>query len=208
MHGTSTSSAIWDEQVRVLVDAGHHPVALDLPGHGSRAGERFTLRAAMKAIDAAVTALPSPPVLVGMSLGGYTALHYAARHHGRVSGVVLAGCSTEIKGKPLHFYRRMWPYLARAMRRTAGHVVTDMLAAMHGHSSLADLRRVLVPVWFVNGRRDPLRLDERRFLAAHPHSRLTVVPRAGHDVNLHAPAAFNRILLRAVHEFRTHALHV
>jgi pimeloyl-ACP methyl ester carboxylesterase len=57
-------------------------------------------------------------------------------------------------------------------------------------------------VWLVNGRRDPLRLDERRYLEARPGTRLTVVPNAGHDVNAHAPVAFNRILLDALHELR------
>ena len=58
-------------------------------------------------------------------------------------------------------------------------------------------------MWLVNGSRDPLRLDERRYLEASPGARLTVVPRAGHDVNAHAPVAFNRVLLNALHELRT-----
>lgn len=207
VHGTRTSSAIWAEQVAALREAGHHPLAVDLPGHGTRVHERFTLRGALDTIEDAVARCPAPPVLVGMSLGGYTALAFAARNHGKVAGVVLSGCSTEIRGKPLHVYRRLSPHLAKALRRAAGwHVVTDMLGAMHGHSSLADLRRLEVPVWLVNGQRDPLRLDERRFVAAHPRTRLTVVPRAGHDVNLHAPATFNRVLLAVLQELRTAAV--
>jgi len=73
---------------------------------------------------------------------------------------------------------------------------------MGGHSSLADLRRLLVPVWLVNGQRDVLRLEERRYLAARPGTRLTVVPGAGHDVNSHAPIVFNRILLDVLTELR------
>jgi pimeloyl-ACP methyl ester carboxylesterase len=201
VHGTRTSSAIWAGQVEALSHAGHRGITLDLPGHGDRTGERFTLRGAMRAIDDAVMGCPEPPVLVGLSLGGYLALAYATRHHGAVAGVVLSGCSTEIRGKPLNAYRRLAPHLARVLGRSTGwHVVTEMLDAMRGYSSLADLRRLLVTVWLVNGRNDPLRLEERRFLAASPGARLMVVPRAGHDVNLHAPAAFNRILLGAVRE--------
>ena len=77
-----------------------------------------------------------------------------------------------------------------------------MLTSLAGYSPLADLRRTAVPVWLVNGSRDPLRLDERRYLEARPGARLTVVPRAGHDVNAHAPVAFNRVLLNALHELR------
>ena len=77
-----------------------------------------------------------------------------------------------------------------------------MLAAIDGYSPLADLRGLDVPVSLVNGRRDPPRLDERRYLGARPGMSLSVVPGAGHDVNSHQPIAFNRILLGALHELR------
>ncbi|WP_326522643.1 alpha/beta fold hydrolase [Cellulomonas edaphi] len=204
MHGTRTSSAIWTHQVDALERSGHPTLALDLPGHGTRSDERFSLDGALAAIDDAVDSFAVPPLLVGLSLGGYTSLAYAGRHPAKVAGVVLAGCSTEIKGKPLHTYRRLSGFVAGIARAGGGtwHVVTDMLAALAGYSPLADLRRTRLPVWLVNGSRDPLRIDERRYLAARPGARLTVVPGAGHDVNSHAPVAFNRVLLDALHELR------
>jgi len=112
---------------------------------------------------------------------------------------VLSGCSTEIAGKPLHLYRAVTTRLASWFRPTGTwHVVGDMLAAMHGYSALADLRRLMVPLWLVNGRLDPLRLGERQVLAAHPAARLHVVPGAGHDVNSHAPEAYSAILFQAL----------
>lgn len=202
VHGTRTSSEIWHAQVAALRHGGHPTLAIDLPGHGTRSGERFTLEGALAAIDEAVAACPSPPLLVGLSLGGYVSLAYASRHEDRLAGVVLAGCSTEIKGKPLHLYRRASTHVTRWLGLGQGswHVVTDMLTALAGYSPLRDLRRLLLPVWVVNGQRDPLRLDEHRYRRALPGLRLTVVPRAGHDVNSHAPAAFNRVLLDALHE--------
>ncbi|KGM10361.1 alpha/beta fold hydrolase [Cellulomonas carbonis] len=205
MHGVRTSSAIWTEQVAEMSRAGHHCVTVDLPGHGTRADERFTLESAHAAIDEAVEACATPPLLVGMSLGGYSSLSYAARFQHKLAGVLLAGCSTEVRGKPLSVYRHLAARAVRAFRPSASaswHVVTDMLHALRGHSFLRDLRVVHLPVWFVNGARDPLRLDERRFVAAHPAARLTVVPRAGHDVNLHAPLEFNRLLGEAVRALR------
>ncbi|WP_225755061.1 alpha/beta fold hydrolase [Actinotalea sp. Marseille-Q4924] len=209
VHGVRTSSAIWTEQVAAMERAGHPVVTVDLPGHGTRAHERFSLAAAHRAIDEAVETCAMPPLLVGMSLGGYMSLAYAALHQPKLAGLVLAGCTTEPRGKPLSLYRRVAAQLVRTFRpsTTSWHVVTDMLTSVHGHSSLADLRRLLVPVWFVNGARDLLRLDERRFLAAHPGSTLTVVPGVGHDVNLCAPAAFNRVLAEALHALRPTALH-
>ena len=204
VHGVRTSSAIWTEQMAAMERSGHPSVAVDLPGHGTRAGERFTLRGALDAIGQGVDSFSTKPLVVGLALGGYSALAYAARHQHKVAGVLLAGCSTEIRGKPVAVYRNVAHHVARVMRPTGGtwHVVTDMLTAMGGHSSLADLRHLLVPVWLVNGRRDVLRLEERRYLAARPGTRLTVVPGAGHDVNSHAPIVFNRILLDVLHELR------
>jgi pimeloyl-ACP methyl ester carboxylesterase len=204
VHGVRTSSAIWADQQAAMSRFGHPSVAVDLPGQGTRVGERFTLRGAMDAIGQAVDSFTTKPLIVGLSLGGYSALAYAARHQHKVAGVLLAGCSTEIRGKPVAVYRNVAHHVARVMRPTGGtwHVVTDMLTAMGGHSSLADLRRLLVPVWLVNGRRDVLRFEERRYLAARPGTRLTVVPGAGHDVNSHAPIVFNRILLDVLHELR------
>ncbi|WP_049791443.1 alpha/beta fold hydrolase [Cellulomonas fimi] len=204
VHGTRTSSAIWRHQLDALTRSGHPTIALDLPGHGARAHERFTLDGAIRAIDDAVATFAVPPLLVGLSLGGYASLAYAGRHEHKLAGVVLAGCSTEIKGKPLRAYRDASGALTRALRIGGGtwHVVTDMLTAMAGYSPLTDLRRLRLPVWVVNGRRDILRLDERRYLTARPGTRLHVVRRAGHDVNSHAPVAFNRVLLDALHELR------
>lgn len=206
VHGTRTSSRIWDVQLAALRRLGHPAVAIDLPGHGTRSGERFTLDGALAAIDEAVTACEEPPLLVGLSLGGYVTLAYTGRHEDRVAGVVLAGCSTEIRGKPVGLYRRLSHHVTRALGLGKGswHVVTDMLTAVAGYSPLADLRRLLLPVWVVNGARDPLRLDERRYLRHNPAVRLRVVPGAGHGVNAHAPVAFNRVLLDALHHLTPH----
>lgn len=207
VHGTRTSSAIWDAQVAALSEAGHSTVAVDLPGHGSRTGERFTMGGAFDSIDTAVAAHDAPPLLVGLSLGGYASLAYAAENQQKLGGIVLSGCSTEIAGKPLHLYRRVTSQLAGTFRPAGTwHVVEEMLHAMSGYSSLADLRRLLLPVWFVNGRRDPLRFGERRLVASSPGARLHVVPGAGHDVNTEAPTAYNRILLRVLAELRRKAV--
>lgn len=210
MHGTRTSSAIWEPQIAALEQAGHTAIAVDLPGHGGRTDERFTREGALATIAEAVSRCPAPPVLVGLSLGGYTSLAYAAQNQHRLSGVVLSGCSTEIRGLPLAAYGRVSTAVAARLGPASStwHVVTDMLSAMKGYSALTDLRRLLLPVWVVNGRRDPLRLGERRYLSALPALRLHVVPRAGHDVNSHAPHAFNTILLDVIHQLADGARHL
>jgi pimeloyl-ACP methyl ester carboxylesterase len=242
VHGVRTSRAIWERQVTHVRAAGHAAVAVDLPGHGERGGEQFTLARAFEILDDAVASFPAdvPVVVVGMSLGGYTTLAYAATHPERLAGVVACACSANPRGKPVALFRetaalvdaagasarralgrvrgllragRSVPGGARASAlltgpgsfadpelpgRPAWQVVTDMLHELAGRSSLDDLRTAKVPVWLINGQRDHLRLDEKRYLDAAPDTALVVVPRAGHDVNLDAPEAFNAALSRAL----------
>lgn len=200
VHGTRTSSQAWRAQVRALTDRGHDVVAVDLPGHGRLGHERFNVRRALEVIDDAVGAMPTAPLLAGASLGGYLSIAYAARQVRGVAGLVLSGCSAEIRGKPVAAYRAI-AHHANAVLRVGGptwHVVTDVLRGMHGYSVVRDLRSLDLPVWLVNGRRDPMRVDERRLLRVLRRGELHVIPRAGHDVNLHAPEAFNAVLLRAL----------
>ncbi|MGP9709296.1 MULTISPECIES: alpha/beta fold hydrolase [unclassified Brachybacterium] len=83
VHGTRTSHSQWDLQLPSLRAAGHRVVTPDLPGHGTRRGEPFTLPAAVTAIEDAVLhshqCIGEPVHLVGSSLGGMLAIHVAAR---------------------------------------------------------------------------------------------------------------------------------
>lgn len=83
VHGTRTSHSQWDLQLHSLRAAGHPVATPDLPGHGTRRGEPFTLQAAMAAIEDAVLRshrrTGEPVHLVGSSLGGMLAIHAAAR---------------------------------------------------------------------------------------------------------------------------------
>lgn len=153
VHGMRTSSAIWTPQLAHLHDAGYDAVAVDLPAHGEHRDERFTLQRAFEVIDDAVgTFGPDRSVaLVGLSLGGYTALAYAARdaalvqaggppHAGRLAGVVAAACSSDPKGKPVALFRDVASASvmgAHAARRAARSATTRWRAALTGRGTRA-----------------------------------------------------------------------
>lgn len=219
VHGIRTSRTMWREQARLLRDAGHPSLAIDLPGHGSRINETFTVPAALAAIDEGVTALGGRVLLVGLSLGGYYSIAYAAARPGAVIGLVAAGCSSIPAGPALDVYRR----LARLIRRLpdeglwlhttfvrlllpaesardvlAGGVPLRVMEAGLGATGtlrpLRDLAAYPGRVWLVNGAFDQFRLHERRFLAACRRGRLIVVPRASHLVSLAQPRMFAAVL--------------
>jgi pimeloyl-ACP methyl ester carboxylesterase len=222
VHGIRTSGTMWRRQVEDLESAGFEVDAPDLPGHGTRIGEPFSIDAAMSAIDDAVSRHPGPVLLVGLSLGGYLSIHYASRSPGRVSGLVAASCQTLPRGVGLWGYRALaraihrlpdrgaWLNDAMARRFLPADGVADMsrggvaldvmdqtLEAVGSLDPLGGLRGYPGPVWFVMGGFDHFRLSQRAFLRARPDASVVVVPRATHLVSLVKPAEFTRAVTDA-----------
>ncbi len=237
VHGLRTSSSMWRRQLEALARHDIDAVAIDLPGHGRRMGEDFSIGAALAAIDAGMPTgrddaeAQGPPVLLaGLSLGGYLAIEYAARHPGRFDGLVAASCGTRPRGIGLAGYRRLAALIGRLPDRgralndlmaraflpaaavadvIAGGVALDVMAPVLGAVGELDpeaaLARIDAPVWLVNGRFDHFRIDERRMLRALRDGRLVVVPGATHLVSLARPEEFTAVLLGAVAELEHRA---
>ncbi|WP_049921754.1 alpha/beta fold hydrolase [Halopiger djelfimassiliensis] len=93
VHGAVMTRQMWLPQRRDL--AGEfRVVAPDLPGHGTRAHERFQLEPAVAQLREVIrNDTDGTAILVGLSLGGYVATEYAHRHPSDVDGLVLSGSS-------------------------------------------------------------------------------------------------------------------
>ncbi|WP_265109912.1 alpha/beta fold hydrolase [Halosolutus halophilus] len=99
LHGAGLSWRMWLPQVRDL-EADYRVVAPDLPAHGRRASDSFSLEdgvavAAESLADAGVT---ESALVVGQSLGGYVGIELAARYPDRVAGLVPSGASANYRG--------------------------------------------------------------------------------------------------------------
>jgi pimeloyl-ACP methyl ester carboxylesterase len=225
VHGLRTSATMWRHQLGALAARGIPAVAIDLPGHGCRIGERFTLEGARQAIGAAVTAAAESgqkPYLCGFSLGGYLAIDWAGTHRGAISGLLAASCGTEPnrlllggwrmlargihalpdRGRALNdFTLRMFVPEPGALDVLAGgvalEVMDDVLRELAPVTPTRSLASIDVPVVFVNGRLDHFRLHAARYLAATAHGRLVTMPRATHMVSVVQPEQFTDILLQA-----------
>lgn len=229
LHGLRGSATLWRHQVQAVHRAGYLATALDLPGHGTRRGERFTLEAAVAAVEAegaAIAERRGSVLLVGQSLGGYVGLHWAARTRVPLAGVLAAACSSQPSGPAVGGYRlvagavgmlpdqgawlndRMaaWTLPPAGARDAAAggyalDVMQDSLRAVRRVRPLEDIRALgETPVWVVNGAWDHFRAQERAYARAARNGRLVVIPRAKHLVSLEAPIPFTRVVLEMLAE--------
>ncbi|GAB2615289.1 alpha/beta hydrolase [Pseudactinotalea suaedae] len=214
---------MWRVQSRALTAAGVEHVAVDLPGHGRREGEPFTLAGCREVLDAAVGSLRPPHVVVGFSLGSYVAIDWAGTTAEPPSALVLASAGTRPRGVGLAGYLAVARAIGRlpdrglglhtflARRVLDGETVADLMAggvaldamvptlrAVGGLDVLETLARLETPIWFVNGTLDHFRAEERLLLRAARHATLQLIPRAGHLVALDQPEAFNDVLMDVI----------
>lgn len=224
VHGTRLTGGMWAAQQAGLRDV-FRTIAVDLPGHGTRADEPFTLDGAADTVATAVRehAAGGRAVVVGLSLGGYVAMTLAAREPGLIRGLVLSGATAEPVGV------RALPYLALAaamdgfdgerltrlntwfFRTRYPAVIAEPIVA-GGFWSVAGAAalRTLVgerfvprlaaypgPTLILNGEFDlPFRLSAPAFAAAAHDARRVRLIGATHLANLDRPAAFSAAVRR------------
>jgi pimeloyl-ACP methyl ester carboxylesterase len=205
---------MWAPQLAAL-EGEYEVAAIDLPGHGPRADERFSFPRARAAVEAAVGE-DGPALLIGLSLGGYVAVTLGAERPELTNGLILTGCSVDYSrsGDRLvavtgEMFQRAWPkrMLRQAQRSTfkrkyasvpelaeAEHYArgyADALRAarkVHWHGKLAGYDR---PVLVLNGSLDkPHVRDAGKLLEGVRDGRSEVIDGAGHLANLDRPDAY------------------
>ena len=232
IHGAAWTRAMWLPQVATLADT-FRVVTLDLPGHGALADEPFTLQRAIEVVGQTVALAPQGrAVIVGLSLGGYVAMAFAAQAPERCASLVLSGCAIEYHGLlgrlahlgaalSLRIYRpaRVAAMQSALLRSAYPPEIADAqiaagfsfqaLPATYGELARQRFRPLLRaypgPVLILNGERDWLnRRSEARQLAATQHGQLQMIADAGHLCNLDQPAAFTSAVREWAGEARPH----
>ncbi|WP_044506277.1 alpha/beta fold hydrolase [Gordonia sp. KTR9] len=222
VHGIRVSGATLHRvaaAVAATAPAGRDVVTPDLPGHGRRRAERFTMDAAVDAVVAEIERFGRPAVVAGMSMGGYVAMAAASRHPHHVAALVPM-CATaqpsrilaapfETFGAVTSLLPRQAAVISQALTRLAvGRQVSedmeigglslgsiaDVVAELKHFDALGEVGRYPGRTVFVNGRQDQFRVHERRFVEAAADATLTIVPRASHLFPLIQPELAGRLV--------------
>ncbi|MGH8926878.1 MAG: alpha/beta fold hydrolase [Acidimicrobiia bacterium] len=195
-------------------------IALDLPGFGATPAPAAAMGAQgyAQAIESVLVDCPAPIVLVGHSFGGRVAVHLAASHPDRVSGLILTGVPLLKRkvstGSSPVFRMARWAAgrglvpssVIESMRRRYGSsdyraargVMRDVLVIAVNESYERELEALRVPIellWGAEDREVPVVIAERAadLLAVGGHDvNLVVEAGVGHLLPVTAPQALRR----------------
>jgi len=228
VHGVRADRHQWAPQMESL-SGEYRLVSMDLPGHGVRKADRFSLGGAAEDIARVIEeAAGGRALVVGLSLGGYSAMELVSQHPEKVSGLALVSCS--LNPHPLlAFSNGLTRFMLKSKRRSAlanssGQLLRRLFpqrvarflasSGLRLKSNPAGTEEIMGvdfterisdypgPVLFINGIEDmPFRAEESKFLNAAKNGSIEVIDCAGHTPNLDQPAAFTKVL----REFATSA---
>lgn len=224
VHGTRLTRSAWAAQLDGL-GGEFRAIAIDLPAHGTRADEPFSLEGAADLLADTIhdQASGERAIVVGLSLGGYVAMALAARQPERVRGLVLAGATAEPIGVRSLPYRALavildrldgpalkrlnaWLFRSRYPASIAEPIVAGGFWSKGGATALRTLlgQRFVPrlaaypgPTLILNGQWDLLfRLSAGTFADAAADARRVRLAGALHLSNLDQPAAFTEAVKR------------
>ena len=224
LHGAGLNGHMWDA-VRRDLDPRWRVITPDLPGHGARQDETYTLEGSVATVVAAAKAVaPAPVILVGDSLGGYTAMAAAAAlPPSQLRGLVIGGCSGNFKPLQVFNYASslmmvsafttvfdeqallhkgmpkfgVAPKDADAILAAGAnmHVVPEAVRALMGVDFEPKLAAITQPVLIVNGTLDTRSMaGEPEFLAVAQHGSNYHFDNVEHGVSMRRPAELAKVV--------------
>lgn len=218
LHGMRVTRRMWQPQIVRLSDE-FRVITVDLAGHGSLKGEMFHVERSAEELAGVIDeAANGRALVVGLSLGGYIAMEFGARHPEKAAGLVIASASVEPQG----WYAFPYAFLSRLMeklperwlnwasrkffvwaygQRRAQPLIAPGFFMRGGAAGIREVMHQKFapklasypgPVLLLNGAWDlGFRLHEKKFLAAAKNAKLQVIPRAFHISNIDQPEIFS-----------------
>jgi pimeloyl-ACP methyl ester carboxylesterase len=113
VHGISTSSFIWNYQLKALIRSGYQVLRYDLFGRGlsDRPRRRYTPELFLRQLRELLEEVPErkPYALAGLSLGGAITVDFASRHPGQLAKLILIAPAGLRDSMPWWYHMAMVP---------------------------------------------------------------------------------------------------
>jgi pimeloyl-ACP methyl ester carboxylesterase len=211
VHGLAGSTAWWRRNVDML--SRHYTVYLvDLPGFGAmrQYRQQFSVAGAAEWLNDLFDILNVGRVsLVGHSMGGLIAALFAARWPDRLTKLILAAPAIGLSRTAVSTFflplarqlmsvdPRFIPTLTRDTARAGFSTLLRAARELLRMNIERELAQITAPCLLVWGQRDPLvpLALGRPLQAKIRHSRLCILPNAGHILMYDCAAEFNRVVL-------------
>ena len=227
VHGFTTTSEFWREQIEPF-SSSHRVIRINLPGHGvspSPEGRDYTIETfADDVLEVCQVLDVQRAVLVGLSMGGAIAQHFALTHPERVRALVLVDTTPHGLGEDVNVDNvlkaidelgvvvasqnvidrsfgsttsaQLLEFAKAEVAQTPAFVARQAIASLNATDSRARLGEIRVPTLILVGNEDIITPPSESEVLAKgiPDSRLEVIADAGHFPMLEQPRAFNRLL--------------
>lgn len=195
-HGLGQTASAWDKVLEGLRGQQEH-LCMELSGliQGKEVGQYAELYRVFSHFCDEAT---GPIHLCGLSLGGILSLNYAIDHPDRVKSLVLIGAQYKMPKGLLRFQNVIFHMMPQSMFDQIGFGKKDYISLSKSMINLdfsEGLKRLLCPVLVLCGEKDRANQKAACGLAEHiPHAELSIVDKAGHEVNMDAPQQLAELL--------------
>ena len=202
VHGGGQTRDIWNDAASALVRAGRQVIAIDLRGHGESewpTDGRYDFGAYVEDLRAVLAQLPSRPVIVGASLGGWVAAVAVGEDGGHLaSGLILADAPPDLD---LSNIRKAAGALGAASETAKGAWDPRMLEGFDLEDALNRFKvaapNIRVPALFVRGALSDVTdaASANRIVEQIPGAEYAEIGDAGHVVACDRSDLFSATLL-------------
>ncbi len=217
IHGTGSSSQMWNSQVSMLTDNGHRCFLIDLRGHGESHEPEEPTNLDVHIEDVLETlehgGVRYPAAFLGHSLGSIISLTIAERHPelahtlllaalpGRVHKPIASVFKILLKGpfqamRGSNFHSRL-AWRERTLLSTNDFSLNQIVDNFHGVDLIEKTPEVDCPVHLSAGRFDPVAPCHHivRIHKTMPNSTLRIFEMAGHNFMDYNADSFNQWIL-------------
>lgn len=142
--------------------------------------------------------IDGPLNLCGLSLGGILALQYAVEHGNRVNSLVLIGTQFSAPDNLLRFQNLIFRFMPESAFKETGFGKASMISlskSMIGLDFYQDLKYIHCRTLVICGEKDRAnRRASMKLKEQIPNAEISLIPNAGHEVNVDAPTLLGKEL--------------